>query len=294
MKHKAKWSAIALALLLLLAPVGCSAEQMEEADTPVAELPTPALPEEEPAGDPDEAPATPEETPEEPSQPEEPAEEQPEEPEAKDVPYIRVVCDAVNVRAGMSMQSSVLGKAKLGTMLTLVRKQGNWYETIYRGRRAYVSADARYTSTFTMTAAEAKIEQVISEGVALMGTPYVYGAIRLHDGKGFFLDGFSVQAFDCSSLMQYIFYEGAGLLLDVTTRTQVKQGEAVSRAEVERGDLLFYTNASRKHLSGVERIGHVALYLGDNYILHTASDYAVIEPISATRESYFITARRFL
>ena len=43
---------------------------------------------------------------------------------------------------------------------------------------------------------------------------------------------------------------------------------------------------------GVERIGHVALYLGDNYILHTASDYAVIEQISSTRWGYYIEARR--
>ena len=94
--------------------------------------------------------------------------------------------------------------------------------------------------------------------------------------------------------MQYIFYRGAGILLDVTTRTQVKQGTPVAWEHIERGDLLFYTNAQRYHKTGVERIGHVALYLGDNYILHTASDFALIEQMSATRRGYFITARRFL
>ncbi|MDE7208316.1 MAG: C40 family peptidase [Clostridia bacterium] len=44
----------------------------------------------------------------------------------------------------------------------------------------------------------------------------------------------------------------------------------------------------------MERVGHVALYLGDNYILHTASDHAVIEEISAKRWSYFIVAKRFI
>ncbi|MDE7306575.1 MAG: C40 family peptidase, partial [Clostridia bacterium] len=127
-----------------------------------------------------------------------------------------------------------------------------------------------------------------------LGTPYVYGAVRLHDGKGNMLKGFTKNAFDCSSLMQYMFYEGAGKLLNVTTRTQVSQGKTVSKSQLKRGDLMFFTNASRKNNTGVERIGHVAIYLGDNYILHTASDYAKIEQISATRWGYFIQAQRML
>ena len=56
--------------------------------------------------------------------------------------------------------------------------------------------------------------------------------------------------------------------------------------------MIFFTNAQRYNKTGVERIGHVALYLGDNYILHTASDYAVIEQISAQRWRYYIETRR--
>ena len=53
-----------------------------------------------------------------------------------------------------------------------------------------------------------------------------------------------------------------------------------------------WTNASRKNKVGIERIGHVGIYFGNNYILHTASDHAVIEPISNTRWGYYVTARR--
>ena len=83
------------------------------------------------------------------------------------------------------------------------------------------------------------------------------------------------------------------MLLDVNTRTQVKQGTKVKSGDLQRGDLMFFTNASRYYKTGIERVGHVALYLGDNYILHTASDYAKIEQISSTRWSYFLEARRF-
>ncbi len=83
--------------------------------------------------------------------------------------------------------------------------------------------------------------------------------------------------------MQYMFYKGADKLLQVNTRTQIYQGKTVKKSELKRGDLMFFTNADRKDNKGIERVGHVAMYLGNNYILHTASDYAKIEQISALR-----------
>ena len=83
-------------------------------------------------------------------------------------------------------------------------------------------------------------------------------------------------------------------ILDVTTRTQVVQGKFVARANLQRGDCIYFTNETRAHLTGINRVGHVAVYLGDNYILHTASDYARIEKISAARWKYYIETRRFI
>jgi peptidoglycan endopeptidase LytE len=94
--------------------------------------------------------------------------------------------------------------------------------------------------------------------------------------------------------VQYAFYKGAGVLLDVTTRTQVVQGKFVKKSELKRGDCIYFTNETRQHKTGVERIGHVAIYLGNDYILHTASDYARIEKMSATRHKFYIETRRFL
>ena len=92
--------------------------------------------------------------------------------------------------------------------------------------------------------------------------------------------------------MQYIFYKGAGTLMELNTRTQVLQGEKVDLNDLRRGDVMFFTNASRVSKSGIERVGHVALYLGDNYILHTASDHAVIEEISSQRWGWFLVEKR--
>ena len=178
-------------------------------------------------------------------------------------------------------------------MYALIEKTGNWYKTYYRNQVAYINTS--YAAVVSLEKSDtSKVEQVISEGYKLLGTPYVYGAVRLHDGNGKMLSGFSVHKFDCSSLMQYIFYTGANKLLNVNTRTQVKQGTYVKKSDLERGDCIFFTNEDRQYKTGIERVGHVALYLGNDYILHTASDYACIEKISAKRWSFYIEARRFL
>lgn len=208
--------------------------------------------------------------------------------------YVRSKTDGLNVRAGAGTNYRSLGTLDKGDMVAYIGESDGWYETKFVGVTAYVSASAKYTEKVAMEKRTEKVERAIEEGFGLLGTKYVYGAVRLHDGSGRLNAGFDITAFDCSSFMQYVFYYGADEILQVNTRTQVYQGESVEKAAIERGDLLFFTNASRYYNSGVERIGHVALYLGDGYILHTASDHAVAEKISEKRQSYFICARRII
>ncbi len=234
----------------------------------------------------DSSPSQPENT------PETPPEITPVPPVMQTESYIRCTGDNVNLRSGAGTGYSILGKAEKNTAYVVLGKTGDWYKTYYRGNVAYISAS--YVSVFTLEKAESATESVLGEGYKLIGVPYVYGAVRLHDGKGNLLKGFTAQKFDCSSLVQYMFYQGAGKLLDVTTRTQVKQGKYVPRSELQRGDCIYFTNEERQYKTGTERIGHVAIYLGDNYILHTASDYARIEKMTAKRWSFYVEARRFL
>ena len=227
---------------------------------------------------------------EEPAVPASPA---PEEKPAR-AEYVYVLSNGLNVRTGAGTGYRSLGTVEKDVLLKYDGAENGWYKTYYCGKTAYVSANTKYTTVVSLAESNERVERVIERGLQYMGVPYVYGATRLHDGKGNMLKGFTTSKFDCSSLMQYIFYEGAGVLLDVNTRTQIKQGTKVAEGDLKRGDLMFFTNASRYYNTGIERVGHVALYLGDNYILHTASDYAKVEQISATRWSYFIEARRVL
>lgn len=302
MKNKLKLLSCLLACALAAAPLAACRDGGESdfvyPITSETEAVTPNIPaanEEEneiPASPEEQAPMSEENETTESTEPNEPVNN----PNEESVSYIAVLVDGLNVRSGAGTDYSSLGSVEKGVLLKLTEKQGDWYKTSYLNREAYVSAKPAYTTVYSMNigGASSRVESVIEEGLKLLGTKYVYGATRYHDGNGKLLSGFTTSAFDCSSLMQYMFYKGADTNLGVTTRTQVLQGTEIPMSEIKRGDLLFFTNASRKNNTGIERVGHVALYLGNNYILHTASDYAKIEQITPTRQSYFITAKRMI
>ncbi len=230
----------------------------------------------------------------EPPAPEDPAPEPPapEEPKPATDSLIMSTVNGLNIRSGAGTSYSSIGVMDKSDMVMPVRKAGSWYEILYKNTVGYVSAS--YVKTVEFSMASGSVEKVITEGKKLLGIPYVFGAPRYHWGNGALNTAFTGKSYDCSSLMQYIFKTGANVNLAMTSREQSLQGAYVPKNQIKRGDLLFFTNDSRYNNTGIERIGHVALYLGDNIILHTASDYAVIEPISAKRDSYFITARRVI
>ncbi len=289
-------AAIGLASALTLtsaAMLGGCTDKNSETDREESEVIQP-LPEPENPGQ-----TTPEIPPELPPENNDPEPGGPVEPEPDPVPvvttvsYIKLISGGVNIRAGAGTQYAVKGAAQKSTMYAMNGKSGSWYKTEYKNGNAYLSA--QYCEVVEMKKSDdTRVESVISEGTKLLGTTYVYGAERYHNGKGVLSTKFSITAFDCSSLMQYIFYKGADVNLQVTSRTQSVQGKTVTKSGLKRGDLMFFTNSTRYNYSGVERIGHVGLYLGENWILHTASDYAKIEQISSVRWSYFIKAQRVI
>lgn len=94
-------------------------------------------------------------------------------------------------------------------------------------------------------------------GLKQLGKPYVFNAPAGSDNH-----------FDCSSFIQYIFKQN-GIHLPRNSRQQFQVGKAVSYPNIKKRDLLFFTTTKRKQRKGIEKIGHVALYIGNKKILHT-------------------------
>ncbi len=204
--------------------------------------------------------------------------------------YIMSNANGLRIRSGAGSNYSVIGSIQKNDLLSHQGTFGNYYITTYKEQKGYIHKD--YCSLVKVDVSNQKIEKAIEFGSNLLGYPYVWGSQRYHWGNGILNKNFKSGEFDCSAFVQYIFYKTNGVLLDVTSRAQSLEGELVEKGDLKRGDLMFFTNASRKDKVGVEKVGHVGIYFGNNYILHTASDYAVIEPISSTRWSYYLHARR--
>lgn len=102
------------------------------------------------------------------------------------------------------------------------------------------------------------------------------------------------KGFDCSGFVQYVFARN-GVDLPRTSRQIAQIGEPVSmdRDELREGDLLFFAGNGT-------RVDHVAIYLGEDRIIHsTASGGGVrVESLTSPRGEWFerrmVAARRIV
>jgi hypothetical protein len=127
------------------------------------------------------------------------------------------------------------------------------------------------------------ISRLIDEGFKYYGTPYRFGA-----------KPWSEDAFDCSTFMQRI-HAAVGIPLPRTSRQQSKLGTDIPADQMEKGDILFFSVESRLKKLGIERIGHVGLYCGNNKFHHACS----LEGVTLTDLSHrrwgklFLKAKRY-
>lgn len=108
-----------------------------------------------------------------------------------------------------------------------------------------------------------------------LGKPYVWG----DEGP---------DSFDCSGLVQYIYKNALGINLPRVSYDQSKVGQAVSREDLQPGDLVFFDTMDKG------KVSHVGMYIGNNEFIHAANSKKGV--IKSTLTGYydkkFINARR--
>ncbi|MBP1907010.1 cell wall-associated NlpC family hydrolase [Paenibacillus turicensis] len=129
--------------------------------------------------------------------------------------------------------------------------------------------------------ASSKASQIISYGKKFMGTPYQFGASTS-----------TTRVFDCSSFTKYIFQK-YGITLPRTSVAQSKVGKAVSKANLQVGDLLFFSSGSR---ANGKNVTHVGVYAGNGKVLHTYGSPGVTlsDLNSGNWKKTYLKARRVL
>ncbi|GIP21038.1 C40 family peptidase [Paenibacillus sp. J22TS3] len=120
---------------------------------------------------------------------------------------------------------------------------------------------------------------IIATGKQFLGVPYRF---RAQEGR--------TDAFDCSSFTQYVFKQN-GINLPRSSRQQAGVGRAVSKDQLQPGDLVF----SDTNRDGV--INHVSIYMGNGKLLHTyrvGIGVTISNFAGSAWDRTFVTARRVL
>ncbi|MHA6534734.1 C40 family peptidase [Paenibacillus sp. BAC0078] len=142
----------------------------------------------------------------------------------------------------------------------------------------YISAKPKYTDYTSALLADKQADALIAYGKTFLGTPYEFGA-----------SPDQTATFDCSSFVKRVFEDTLSIELPRVSYDQAKEGKEVGLNELRPGDLLFF---SARGLN----IGHVAIYAGNNQLLHTYSTKLNVhmEAFDGQWKKRFVTARRIL
>ena len=112
---------------------------------------------------------------------------------------------------------------------------------------------------------------VVAIAMRFLGVPYVWG-------------GSSPSGFDCSGFVAYV-YAQVGVSLPHYTGAQWNVGVAVSRGDLQPGDLVFF-----------DGLGHVGIYIGGNEFIHAPHTGTVVQisSLSGWYADTYVGARRIV
>ena len=169
--------------------------------------------------------------------------------------------------------ASVLKNFKNGDACLIVNSGSEWTKVAFGDSRVtgYVKSDyvmtkaaydnrnkqkAKTTKSTTKKSTSNANPPASSKGQAIVNTAAKYIGVRYVYG------GTSPSGFDCSGLVQYVCRQN-GISVNRTSRAQYSNGVAVSKSNLQPGDLVFFSKGSG--------ISHVGIYAGGGQVIHAPS-----------------------
>ena len=184
--------------------------------------------------------------------------------------------DTLNVRAAAGTEHDKVHQMPRGALAQLLDTDTEgWYHVSYDGVEGYVSADyAVVTDSTEIT----KGSEIVAYAMQFEGCPYVYGAA-------------GPKSFDCSGLTKYV-YAHFGYTLNRSASDQWYNGTAVSKSELQPGDLVLFNSGNRN-----KNATHVGIYIGGGEFIHasTSTTGVIISDLNSNYyTSVYVGARRIV
>ena len=195
----------------------------------------------------------------------------------------------LNVRKGPSTSHAKVGKLSHGAQVTVTSTSNGWSKIESGNINGYVSdqyltankpSNNENTNNSNNSSTSNQASKVLSFARAQIGKSYVWGA----QGPS---------SFDCSGLTYYVYKNSVGITLPRVSSAQGNVGVAVSKSNLQPGDLVFFDTSGANN----GQITHVGIYAGNNMLIHASSGKGkVIETSMATSywQNAFVKARRVL
>jgi len=177
--------------------------------------------------------------------------------------------------------SEILAMLSSNAVLTVTSEYEDWYGIIFDGSLAFVEKANVDIPRFAETLPRARIggtlaDEIVDNAFNYIGTRYRWG-------------GTTPAGFDCSGFMVYLFTPH-GITLNRSSRDQARNGVAVARDELTRGDLVFFGSGTS--------VNHAGLYIGDGQFIHSSTERSggvIVSNLSDAHNSRaYVTARRVI
>ena len=190
--------------------------------------------------------------------------------------------DSLNMRKGAGTSYSIVTKLSRGTVVDVIESASNGWKKVKtsNGTTGWVSGSYLTTGVVEQPSTPSfnKVQAVLDLANKQLGKPYVWGA----EGPN---------SFDCSGLVYYVYKNAAGITLPRTSSSQYGAGVAVSKSNLQPGDLIFSST------DGTGKVTHVSIYVGNGQMIHAPRTGKNVEKVSISNSYWskaYVGARRVL
>ena len=225
--------------------------------------------------------------------------------------YGKVNYSKVNMRTGPSTTYTRIGQSSQNDLCYIIGMNNQWYKVIWNDQICYIRSDYLTLTEYPYENRASRKSPLFFRGGKTTGTAvsvsklksssnYIGSAqnnlaanliatAKKYIGVKYVWGGTSPTGFDCSGFVQYVFKQH-GITLNRTVVTQYQHGTAVSRSNLQPGDLVFFQNTYTTGLS------HIGIYIGNGEFIHASSSQGVtISQLSNSYwNSHYHSARRVL
>ena len=177
---------------------------------------------------------------------------------------VQITTETLNVRTEPSIDSEMWTQVNELERYPVVGDLGDWIEIELDTSTGYVDSDyveVRYCLNKAVEFHEAPEEtlrnSIVDYAMQFLGGPYVWGGESLTNGC------------DCSGFTMLI-YRHFGYSLTHYSGSQANEGKRITSAEMQPGDLIFYTDR-------YGTINHVTMYIGNGKCIGAQSSRAGID-----------------